>query len=373
MPKIRVLIVDDAVVVRKMLSDTMNQDPDIEVVGVAANGSICLQKIPQVNPDIVSLDIEMPEMNGLEALDKIREKWPKLPVIMFSTLTQKGAVATLDALSKGATDYIAKPSKAKSLDEGIELIKSGLIPKIKAICSERVGLGVPNNLPKPKPQIENPENPNKMMGIKRFHRVDVVTIGVSTGGPNALAELLPALPANFPVPIVLVQHMPQNFTKLLADRLNTKSELTIKECEDGDILQPSHVYIAPGDYHMYVEQKKDDVVALTNQAPQENSCRPAVDVLFRSVAKVFGRNALAVVLTGMGQDGMHGAQHIQSRGGQVIVQDEASSVVWGMPGFVVKSNSADAILPLDKIAGEIIAKCQTGRLASLTGGHKEFK
>jgi two-component system chemotaxis response regulator CheB len=326
-------------------------------VGVAANGSICLQKIPQVNPDIVSLDIEMPEMNGLEALDKIREKWPKLPVIMFSTLTQKGAVATLDALSKGATDYIAKPSKAKSLDEGIELIKSGLIPKIKAICSERVGLGVPNNLPKPKPQIENPENPNKMMGIKRFHRVDVVTIGVSTGGPNALAELLPALPANFPVPIVLVQHMPQNFTKLLADRLNTKSELTIKECEDGDILQPSHVYIA----------------ALTNQAPQENSCRPAVDVLFRSVAKVFGRNALAVVLTGMGQDGMHGAQHIQSRGGQVIVQDEASSVVWGMPGFVVKSNSADAILPLDKIAGEIIAKCQTGRLASLTGGHKEFK
>ena len=143
MPKIRVLIVDDAVVVRKMLSDTMNQDPDIEVVGVAANGSICLQKIPQVNPDVVSLDIEMPEMNGLEALDKIREKWPKLPVIMFSTLTQKGAIATLDALSKGATDYVAKPSKAKSLDEGIELIKNGLIPKIKAICNERAGLEIP--------------------------------------------------------------------------------------------------------------------------------------------------------------------------------------------------------------------------------------
>jgi len=373
MPKIRVLIVDDAVVVRKMLSDTMNLDPDIEVVGVAANGSICLQKIPQVNPDIVSLDIEMPEMNGLEALDKIREKWPKLPVIMFSTLTQKGAVATLDALSKGATDYIAKPSKAKSLDEGIELIKSGLIPKIKAICSERSGLDIPSNLPKPKPQIEDPEDPNKMKGVKRFHRVDVVTIGVSTGGPNALAELLPALPANFPVPIVLAQHMPPNFTKLLADRLNTKSELTIKECENGDILQPGHVYIAPGDYHMVIEQNRNDVVAHTNQAPQENSCRPAADVLFRSVAKVFGRNALAVVLTGMGQDGMHGCQHIQSRGGQVIVQDEASSVVWGMPGFVVKSKLADTVLPLNKIADEIIMKCQTGRLASQIAGYKEVK
>jgi two-component system chemotaxis response regulator CheB len=348
----------------------MNQDPEIEVVGVAANGSICLQKIPQVNPDVISLDIEMPEMSGLEALDKIREKWPKLPVIMFSTLTQKGAVATLDALSKGATDYVAKPSKAKSLDEGIELIKSRLIPKIKAICNERAGLDIPSNLPKPKPLVEHPEDPKKMKGVKRFHRVDVVTIGVSTGGPNALAEVLPTFPANFPVPIVLVQHMPPNFTKLLADRLDGKADLKIKECENGDVLQPGHVYIAQGDYHMFVEQDKDDVVARLNQAPQENSCRPAADVLFRSVAKTFGRNALAVVLTGMGQDGMHGCQHIQARGGQVIVQDEASSVVWGMPGFIVKSKLADTILPLNKIADEITLRCQTGRLASLVAGHK---
>jgi two-component system chemotaxis response regulator CheB len=373
MPKIRVLIVDDAVVVRKMLSDTMNEDPEIEVVGVAANGSICLQKIPQVNPDVISLDIEMPGMDGLEALDKIREKWPKLPVIMFSTLTQKGAVATLDALSKGATDYVAKPSKAKSLDEGIELIKNGLIPKIKAICSERAGLNIPVNLPNPKPQIKHPEDPKKMKGVKRFHRVDVVTIGVSTGGPNALAEVLPTFPENFPVPIVLVQHMPPNFTKLLADRLDSKSNLKIKECENGDVLQPGHVYIAPGDYHMVVEQDKGDVVARTNQAPHENSCRPAADVLFRSVAKTFGRNALAVILTGMGQDGMQGCQHIQARGGQVIAQDEASSVVWGMPGFVVKSKLADAILPLNKVADEIIIKCQTGRLTSLISGTREIK
>lgn len=373
MPKIRVLIVDDAVVVRKMLSDTMNQDPDIEVVGVAANGSICLQKIPQVNPDIISLDIEMPVMNGLEALDKIREKWPKLPVIMFSTLTQKGASATLDALSKGATDYVAKPSKTKSLAEGIELIKNGLIPKIKALCSERSGLDIPDNLPEPKPLAKHPDDPKRMKGVKQFHRVDVVTIGVSTGGPNALAEVLTTFPKNFPVPIVVVQHMPPNFTKLLADRLDGKADLKIKECENGDMLQPGHVYIAPGDYHMVVEQDKDGVVACLNQASHENSCRPAVDVLFRSVAKTFGRNALAVVLTGMGQDGTHGCQHIQARGGQVIVQDEASSVVWGMPGFIVKSKLADTVLPLNQIAHEIILKCQTGRLTSplIQGSQKD--
>ncbi|MDH5762420.1 MAG: chemotaxis response regulator protein-glutamate methylesterase [Nitrospinota bacterium] len=367
MPKIRVLIVDDAVVVRKMLSDTMNQDPDIEVVGVAANGSICLQKIPQVNPDIISLDIEMPEMNGLEALDRIRETWPRLPVIMFSTLTQKGATATLDALSKGATDYVAKPSKATSLDEGIELIKNGLIPKIKALCSERAGLDIPSSLPKPKPIASPPEASKVNKAIKQHHRVDVVTIGVSTGGPNALAELLPSFPKNFPVPIVIVQHMPPNFTKLLADRLDSKANLTVKEARNGDILYPGHVYVAPGDYHMYVEQSKDDVVTRLNQDPHENSCRPAADVLFRSVAKVFGRNSLAVVLTGMGQDGMHGCEHIQARGGQVIAQDEESSVVWGMPGFVVKANLADKILPLKSIADDVILKCQTGRLASMVG------
>ena len=373
MPKIRVLIVDDAVVVRKMLSDTMNKDPAIEVVGVASNGKICLQKIPQVNPDIISLDIEMPEMNGLEALDKIREQWPKLPVIMFSTLTQKGATATLDALSKGATDYVAKPSKASSLEEGIELIKSSLIRKIKALCSETVGLDIPFNLPKPKPVVVHPEDPKNLKGFKRFHRVDIVAIAVSTGGPNALAALMPVFSANFPVPIVVVQHMPPNFTKLLADRLNTKSALKIKECESGDILQPGHVYIAPGDYHMSVEQSKDDVVALVNQGPPENSCRPAADVLLRSVAKVFGRNALAVVMTGMGQDGLHGCQHIQARGGQVIVQDEASSVVWGMPGFVVKAKLTDKILPLEQIGSEIIERSLTGRLASLVTGQKVVK
>ena len=371
MPKIKVLIADDSVVVRKMLSDTMNQDPDIEVVGTAANGSICLKKIPLVKPDIISLDIEMPEMNGLEALEKIREEWPDLPVIMFSTLTQSGATATLDALAKGATDYVTKPSNVTGLDQGIERIKNELFLKIKALCSESVGLGIPSTLPKPKPVITQPEGPKNTKALKSLHRIDVVAIGVSTGGPNALADLIPSFSANFPVPIVIVQHMPPYFTKLLADRLNSRASVTVQECRSGVVLQPGHVYIAPGDFHIRVEQHKDDVVALLNQGPHENSCRPAVDVLFRSVAKVFGRNALGVVLTGMGQDGTDGCQHIQGRGGQVIVQDEATSVVWGMPGFVVKGGLADKILPLDQIAREIIQKSKTGRPSpTLTAGQK---
>jgi two-component system, chemotaxis family, protein-glutamate methylesterase/glutaminase len=364
MPKIKVLIADDSVVVRKMLSDAMNQDPDIEVVGTAANGSICLKKIPLVKPDIISLDIEMPVMDGLEALEKIREEWPDLPVIMFSTLTRSGATATLDALSKGATDYVTKPSKVSGPDQSLELIKSELLLKIKALCSEAVGLEIPSCLPKPKPVVTRREDSKKTKKIKSLHRVDLIAIGVSTGGPKALASLMPSFSASFPVPIVIVQHMPPYFTKLLADRLNSESEVTVQECQSGDVLQSGHVYIAPGDYHMVVEQNKNKVVAALNQKPHENFCRPAADILFRSVAKVFGRNTLAVVLTGMGQDGTDGCQHIQDRDGQVIVQDEATSVVWGMPGFVVKGGLADKILPLDRIAEEIIQRSQTGRSPS---------
>lgn len=368
--RIKVLIADDSVVVRKMLVDTLNQDPSIEVVGTAANGSICLKKIPMVKPDIVSLDIEMPEMNGLEALEKIRERWPELPVIMFSTLTQSGATATLDALAKGATDYVTKPSNVTGLNQGIDSIRNELILKIKALCSVSVGLGIPSSLPKPKPVITQSENLANSKALKALHRVDVVAIGVSTGGPNALSALIPAFSANFPVPILIVQHMPPFFTKLLADRLNTDAAVTVQECISGDILLPGHVYLAPGDFHIQVEQHKEDVVALLNQEPHENSCRPAVDVLFRSVAKVFGRNALAVVLTGMGQDGTDGCKHIQDRGGQVIVQDEATSLIWGMPGFVVKERLADQILPLDQIAGEIIVKSQMNRTPALTASQK---
>ena len=367
MPKIKVLVADDSVVIRKMLSDTINQDPDIEVVGTAANGSICLKKIPLVKPDIVSLDVEMPEMNGLEALEKIRKQWPNLPVIMFSTLTQSGAAATLDALAKGATDYVTKPSTATGLDQGIERIKGELILKIKALCSEAVGLDIPNSLPKPKPAVTQPEDLKRAQELKALHRIDVVVIGVSTGGPNALADLMPAFPANFPIPIMIAQHMPPYFTQLLADRLNSETELTVRECKSSTVLQPGHVYIAPGDHHMEVEQHKDGVVALINQKPPENFCRPSANVLFRSAAKVFGRNALALIMTGMGQDGTNGCQHIQDRGGQVIAQDEASSVVWGMPGFVVKGKLADKILPLNQIADELIKKSMTGRpLASVS-------
>lgn len=365
MRKIKILIVDDAVVFRKMLSETMSQDPEIEVVGVASNGKLALKKLELTQPDIISLDVEMPEMDGLECLHHIRQKYPDLPVIMFSMLTQKGGQATLEALSRGATDYVPKPTKAGSLAEGIERIKDSLIPKVKALCHVQVGQPIPRNMPQPKPVVETPNAPHQAAAVKRFHRVDVVVLGISTGGPNALSEMMPQFPENFPVPIVVVQHMPPNFTKLLADRLNLASTISITEAREGDILMPGHAYIAPGDFHIVLEQDRDDVRIRTNQDPPENSCRPAVDPLFRSAARVFGRNTLAVVMTGMGQDGMKGCEAIQSRSGQVLVQDEATSVVWGMPGFVTKARLADKVLPLNAIANEIIEKCHTGRLSSL--------
>ncbi len=311
------------------------------------------------------MDVEMPEMDGLECLHHLRQRYPDLPVIMFSMLTQKGGQATLEALSRGATDYVSKPTKAASLAEGIERIRNDLIPKVKALCHVAVGQSIPQNMPQPKPVVERPEAPHQAAAVKRFHRVDVVVIGVSTGGPNALAEIMPQFPASFPVPIVIVQHMPPNFTKLLADRLNQASLITVDEAQEGDIIQPGNAYIAPGDYHIVLEQDKNEVRIRTNQDPPENSCRPAVDPLFRSAARVFGRNTLAVVLTGMGQDGLKGSEAIQSRGGQVIVQDEETSVVWGMPGFVTKARLADKVLPLNSVALEIIQKCHTGRRSSL--------
>jgi two-component system, chemotaxis family, protein-glutamate methylesterase/glutaminase len=347
MPPIRILIVDDSAVIRKVLTDGLAGDGGLEVVGTAANGKIALAKIQQVHPDVVTLDVEMPEMDGLETLGAIRKTYPKLPVIMFSTLTERGASTTLDALSLGASDYVTKPSNTGSLDLTLRQLREQLIPKIKALCEVRPGAA---GAPAASPLNAKPAPPK---AASEFPRIDVLAIGTSTGGPNALAELLPAIPGNFPVPIVITQHMPPLFTRLLAGRLNEKSQLTIREGAVGEVLKPGEAWIAPGDFHMTVEKKGMSVVLALNQAQPENYCRPAVDPMFRSVAKVFGANALAVVLTGMGQDGTNGAQHIREKGGQVLVQDQASSVVWGMPGMVVQSGLADATYSLSAMAGEI--------------------
>ncbi len=357
MRKIRVLVVDDSTVIRRLLSDSLASDPNLEVAGVAANGKIALAKIPQLNPDVITLDMEMPEMDGITTLVEIRKLYPKLPVIMFSTLTQRGAEATLDALARGANDYVTKPANVGSVTAAMQNVRNELVPKIKAFCPWFMQTQVSANPPAKTYRTAIPaSNP------KASHtRVDLVAIGSSTGGPNALQNVLSKIPASFPVPIVVVQHMPPIFTKHLADRLNQLSPLTVTEAKRGEPIEAGGVWIAPGDYHMTIVRDGTSVKIDLNQGTPENSCRPAVDVLFRSVANIYGGNTLSVVLTGMGQDGARGCELLRNYGGKVFAQDEATSVVWGMPGAVVNAGLADKILPIEKIADEIVREAQQGR------------
>jgi two-component system chemotaxis response regulator CheB len=361
MRPIRVLIVDDAVVVRRLVADVLSADPMLEVIGTAANGRIALARIPQVNPDLVTLDVEMPEMDGLQTLMAIRKTYPRLPVIMFSTLTDRGAATTIDALTMGANDYVTKPANVGSVAVAMQRVREELIPKIKALCADTAGIDLSPGRPGPVRPLIQPRPASPASGQQR---IDIVAIGVSTGGPNALAALLPALPADLPVPIVIVQHMPPLFTRLLAERLATQSAMQVKEGIAGAILQPAQVWIAPGDYHMVLRRQETAVQLFLHQEPPEHFCRPAVDVLFRSVAETYGAHTLAVVLTGMGQDGWRGCEHIREAGGQVLAQDEATSVVWGMPGFVVKAGLADQVLPLPQLAADIINRVYRGRDAA---------
>lgn len=362
MNPVRILVVDDSVVIRKLLSDTLSGDPAMEVVGVASDGRIGLAKIAALQPDLVTLDIEMPVMDGLQALQAIRKLYPKLPVIMFSTLTEHGAAATLDALALGASDYATKPSNSGSTALALERIRIELIPKIKALCSIAPLKLLP--LPAARPPLKPRPRSNP--------RIEIVAIGTSTGGPNALAEVLPRIPSDFPVPIVVVQHMPPIFTRLLAERLASRSTIPIAEGSAGVVLSAGHAWIAPGNYHMKVVRAGMNSRLDLNQGPQENSCRPAVDVLFRSVAAAYGANVLGVVMTGMGSDGVLGAQTIRDAGGSVIIQDEASCVVWGMPGLVHASGLADAVYPLDRLAAEITRRVLQSRGSSVPIEQKSY-
>jgi two-component system chemotaxis response regulator CheB len=360
MPSIRVLVVDDSVVVRRLVSGILGEDSRLEVVGTAPNGRIGLQKISQVNPDVVTLDIEMPEMDGLETLRELRQTWPRLPVIMFSALTERGAAATLEALALGASDYVTKPAGSGNQQESLNRIRDDLIPRIVALA------GHPATPESPRP-VAAPPAPRPAGHRGAGEPVEIVAIGVSTGGPNALAKLLPMLPADFPLPIVIVQHMPPVFTRFLAERLSAASRLRVEEARAGQKLEAGAVWIAPGNYHVVVHRGIDGVTLGLNQDPAENSCRPSVDVLFRSVAEVYGPRALGVVLTGMGQDGLHGAKQLRAEGSSVIVQDEASSVVWGMPGFIAHAGLADEVLPLDQMAGELLRRAS---MATTPGRHR---
>ena len=346
---IRILVVDDSVVMRRIISKALEEEPLITIAGTAPNGAIGLKKIEQLNPDLVLMDVEMPEMDGLTALKWIKKTWPDLPVIMFSSLTGDGADTTLEALELGASDFAEKPSGARGLDESKALISSTLVPKIKAISRREKTTSSSQRYP-PRPA------PAARPALNRVVRIDVLAIGVSTGGPNALARLMPSIPADFPVPIVIVQHMPPLFTKNLAARLDQVSLISVQEGADGDVIKPGGAWLAPGGFHMVVEKSGSEVRLATNLEPPEEGCRPAVDVLFRSVADVYGANTLAVILTGMGKDGLAGSRQIIEKGGRLLAQDEASSVVWGMPGSVAKAGLPEKIVPLDQMGFEIVSR-----------------
>jgi two-component system chemotaxis response regulator CheB len=367
MGKIRILIVDDAVVVRRLLSDALSGDPALQVVGTAANGRIALAKIPHVNPDVVILDVEMPDMDGLQTLAALRKGYPRLPVIMFSQYTQRGAAATLDALAMGATDYLSKPEPTGSTAAAAESIRAQLIPKIKELASP--GRKTPSSAGTAAPAATPANRPLSQTGLRLQGRVQVVAIGASTGGPTALATVLAAFPDNCPVPTVIVQHMPPMFTRLLAERLSSQSRLLVTEAASGATLAPGRAWLAPGDYHLVLTREADTIRLRLHQGPPENSCRPSVDVLFSSVAEVYGASALAVVLTGMGQDGLRGCERIREAGGRVLVQDAATSIVWGMPKFVAKAGLADEVLPLDELGPAIVRRIWRGR----TPTHREVQ
>lgn len=352
MRQIRVLIVDDSVVVRRLVTDVLASDPAIEVVGTAPNGSIALTKISNLLPDVVTLDVEMPGMDGLATLREIRKNHPRLPVIMFSSATERGAAATIDALSHGASDCVSKTPQPGHSGTSADHVRQALMPKILALCPPDLNGSAPAApVPRPPPRDGRPPP----------GRIEVLAIASSTGGPNALAALLPELPANFPVPIVIVQHMPPMFTRMLAEHLTKKCRITVSEAVEGDVLRPGHALIAPGDFHLVVTRGESALTVKLDHGPPENSCRPAADVLFRSVAEAFPGKALAVVLTGMGQDGRRGGAEIVATGGRILVQDEKSSVVWGMAGSVMTAGLADGAWPLGELAAQVIRRTAVGR------------
>ena len=355
MAPITVLVVDDSIVMRRLVSDILADDPGIQVVGTAANGEVALAKIPQLNPDVVTLDVEMPVMDGLETLTALRKLYPRLPVIMFSTVTERGATATLDALERGASDYVSKPANLGSVVASMDAVRAQLIPKIKALALR----GRVVTEPAPVPLTTRPvTRPPARLSTRR---VDVVVVGVSTGGPDALTTMISSLPKDFRVPIVVVQHMPPVFTALFAKRLDSKSHLAVSEATVGARLEPGAVLIAPGDFHLRLRSDQFGVLAQLDQGTPENYCRPAVDVLFRSASETFGAAVLAVVLTGMGSDGTKGAARVVEAGGSVIVQDAATSVVWGMPGAVVGAGLAAEVLALGDMARAIQIRVARGR------------
>jgi two-component system chemotaxis response regulator CheB len=368
--KIRVLIVDDSSVMRRIIATALAKHGQLEVAGYASNGLQAVARTQELQPDVVTLDLEMPELDGLSTLREIRKTNPSLPIIMFSTMTHRGAQATVMALTAGATDYVAKPTAAMgSMNQAFQVLENELIPKIVGLAKRSVRRRQNSEI-SPGAAIEAPPAPARTAPVmaaprpifamselpRRAAPVAAIVIGVSTGGPMALKQLFAAITVPLSVPVYIVQHMPASFTPLLAARLTASGSMTVKEPINGEIPIPGVAYMAPGGQHMVVTGSAARVYMGLNQEAPQNSCRPSVDVLFQSAAQVYGEAVLAVVLTGMGYDGVRGCQDVKARNGQVIVQDEESSVVWGMPGAVSQQGLADLVLPLDKIADELVLR-----------------
>lgn len=354
---IDVLVVDDSLLYRRVLTGALKEDPGIGSVRTAKSGEEALRQLKIQRPDAVVLDVVMPGMDGLQVLRAIRQTDPRLPVVMFSTETSTSAKPTIEALTLGASDCVLKP-KASQRDD---VIRQRLLPRLKVLArSAARRAAAPATARERKPIVTPKPRPSRTAPVR------LVAIGSSTGGPAALEKLLKALPGDFPVPIVIVQHMPPTFTKYLAQQLDSVCALTIREATDGVKIAPGEAWIAPGGRHMTVARGGAFGRLFLNDAPPVNACRPAVDVLFQSAADTFGRGVLAAVLTGMGTDGAKGAVAIQDAGGQTLAQDEASSVVWGMPRAVFEAGAARMVLPLDQIAPTLfqIATATRNRIAS---------
>jgi two-component system chemotaxis response regulator CheB len=340
--KVRVLLVDDSAVMRSLLRMVLEPQRSIEIAGTASSGPEALAAFENLSPDLVLLDIEMPGMNGLEALSKIRLRNRRTPVIMCSTLTSRGARITIEALARGATDYVCKPGAQNGVRQGVETLTRDLLPKILALFPP---------LPDPRSAALPALEPRPTLPSSLSLPPKLIVIGVSTGGPAALERLLPKIPATFPLPILIVQHMPRLFTGLLAERLNSLCALRVREADADLRPEPGVVDIARGDWHLELAR---DMRLRLNQNEPENFCRPSVDVLFRSAALVCSGRVLGVVLTGMGSDGLAGSRAIRSAGGAVFAQDSATSVIWGMPGAVANAGLANKILSIDAMPAEIL-------------------
>ncbi len=364
MNKIRTLLVDDTVIYRKILTEVVKQFPSLECSGTAASGTIALRKMKQSPIELVLLDVHMPDMDGVETLKQIRQSYPDTIVVMISGVSSRSTKTTITALELGAVDFVRKPD-GNDYDSNIKRLVSDLSPVLKLVQTRLYARG---STISSKPKVETSKAVSKYpVSVEREYsvpdRFSVITIGVSTGGPEALKTLIPLLPSSLPIPILLVQHMPPTFTKSLAESLDRKASLRVVEAQEGQKVEAGTVYIAPGGRHMVVREKGGNINIGITDGPPENSCRPSVDVLFRSVASVYGaKGIMAAVLTGMGSDGLNGMRTLKRKGCLCFTQNEESCVVYGMPRAIDEAGLSDKSLSLEDIAKEICTRLRCGTL-----------